>query len=266
MRPPPPAPPLATPAPSAAPAPAADPTVGGPAPEAGRADGGRCVLILGMHRSGTSMLAGTLRRAGVDLGRVYDTPFALNPTGLQEPEALIHMHEHLLEANGGAWHEPPERVVWGKLHRAVRDLFIESRAGRPLWGFKEPRTLLVAEGWIGALPDWTAVGIFRPPAEVAASIAGRNGFPPEKGFALWEAYNRRLLALHRAHGFPVIEFTADPARMQAALAGVLDRLGLDPGAAGAVHDAAIPRHAAAGLPAPPDGAAALLAELRALGP
>ena len=224
---------------------------------------GRCVMILGMHRSGTSMLAGTLRQAGLDLGRVYDTPFALNPTGLQEPEALIHMHENLLEANGGAWHDPPERVVWGKLHRAVRDLFIESRAGRPLWGFKEPRTLLVAEGWIEALPDWTAVGIFRHPAEVAASIAARNGFPLAQGLALWSAYNRRLLALHRTHGVPLVEFSADPARMAAALAAVLARLELPTGAAAAVHDAAIPRHAAAALPPLPAVTAVLLAELRA---
>lgn len=225
---------------------------------------GRCILILGMHRSGTSMLAGTLRRAGLYMGRVLDRPFALNPTGLQEPEALIRMHENLLEANGGAWHDPPETLEWGKLHRAVRDLFIESRAGRPLWGFKEPRTLLVVEGWIEALEDWTAVGIFRHPAEVTASMAARNGFDFDKGFALWEVYNRRLLGLQQAHGFPIVEFTRDAARMQDALTSVLARLGLETGTVDAFYDAAIPRHAAADLPALPDTTATLLAELRAV--
>lgn len=224
---------------------------------------GRCVLILGMHRSGTSMLAGTLAAAGLHLGAVLDTPFALNPTGLQEPEVLIRMHEHLLEANGGAWHDPPARVVWGPLHRAVRDLFIEARGGRPLWGFKEPRTLLVAEGWLGALPGWTAVGIFRHPAEVAASLADRNGFTQAKGLALWAAYNRRLLALQRAHGFPLIEFSADPARMQAGLARALSFLGLSGGAR--LYDAGLPRHRAGQAPAEalPEEARALLGALRA---
>jgi hypothetical protein len=224
------------------------------------------VLILGMHRSGTSMLAGTLAAAGVELGRVLDAPFPLNPTGLQEPEALIWMHENLLEANGGAWHDPPARVVWGRLHRAVRDLFIEARGTRPLWGFKEPRTLLVAEGWTAVLPDWTAVGIFRHPAEVAASLADRNGFAPEKGFALWAAYNRRLLALQRAHGFPLIEFSADPARMQAGLDLALDFLGLA-GRAARLYDARLPRHrtgqTAASEEAMPEEARALLDALRA---
>lgn len=188
------------------------------------------------------MLAGTLGMAGLHLGRVLDAPFSLNPTGLQEPEALIWMHEHLLEANGGAWHTPPAKVVWGPLHRAVRDLFVESRAGRPLWGFKEPRTLLVVDGWIEALPAWTAIGIFRDPGEVAASLAQRNGFAPEKGLALWTAYNARLLALQRAHGFPLIEFTADADRMRQGLRRALAWLGLPEAAAERLFDADLPRH------------------------
>lgn len=210
------------------------------------------------------MLAGTLRQAGIYMGRVLDNPFALNPTGLQEPEALIWMHENLLEANGGAWHEPPAQVTWGKLHKAVRDLFIESRHGQPLWAFKEPRTLLVADGWIEALPDWTAVGIFRHPAEVAESMVKRNGFDMEKGLALWGIYNQRLLDLHRRHGFPIVEFTSDPGRMQAALTQVLIRLGLQTEAADAFYDAAIPRHFGAFGDDLPQQVADLLAELRSI--
>jgi hypothetical protein len=214
-------------------------------PEEHSSPAGRCVLILGMHRSGTSLLAGTLGAAGLYLGRVLDAPFSLNPTGLQEPEVLIRMHEDLLEANGGAWHDPPAQVVWGRLHCTVRDLFIESRAGRPLWGFKEPRTLLVAEGWIEALPAWTAVGIFRHPAEVVASLAHRNGFAPDRARALWCAYNRRLLSLQQRHGFPVVEFSADPARMRPGLSRALAWLGLPEPAAGRLFDAGLPRHTAA---------------------
>lgn len=227
---------------------------------------GRCVMVLGMHRSGTSMLAGTLAAAGVRLGRVLEAPFALNPTGLREPEVLIHLHEDLLHANGGAWHDPPEGVTWGALHRSVRDLFIEARARPGLWGFKEPRTLLLAEGWIEALADWTAVGIFRHPAAVAASLAHRNGFDHARGVRLWTAYNRRLLALQRAHGFPLLEFEADPLRMRAGLVRVLEGLGCDARAADRVHDATLPRHdraAGQGMDAGLDTAAAeLLTALR----
>lgn len=222
----------------------------------------RCVLILGMHRSGTSALAGTLREAGLHLGRVQDTGFALNPKGLQEANALIFMHEHLLEVNGGAWHEPPRSIVWGRLHKAVRDLFIESRSEQPLWGFKEPRTLLLLGGWLEALPDWTAVGIFRHPAPVMRSLMERNGFTAEKALSVWMAYNRRLLDLRDRHDFPVIEFTPDAAAMQDGFARALAHLGLPQQRLG-FYDSAIPRFTPAEPADVPPEALEMLARLRA---
>lgn len=203
---------------------------------------GRCVLILGMHRSGTSALAGSFREAGLYMGRVLDHSFGLNPKGLQEPSALVYMHENLLEANGGAWHEPPEQITWQPLHRSVRDLFIDSRRGEGAWGFKEPRTLLVAQDWIEVLPDWTGAGIFRDPREVALSIQGRNGFDLEKGFHIWNAYNRSLLQLHRNHGVPVMEFVSDPEAMRAGISRLIAHTGLTPPERPAFFDASIPRN------------------------
>lgn len=222
---------------------------------------GRCVMILGMHRSGTSALAGSFREAGLYMGRVLDQGFGLNPKGLQEPSALVYMHENLLAANGGAWHEPPAGIAWQPLHRSVRDLFIESRRGQGAWGFKEPRTLLVAQEWIEALPEWTGAGIFRDPREVALSIQGRNGFALEKGFHIWNAYNQRLLELHRCHGVPVMEFTADPEQMRAGISRLIAHAGLTPPADPAFFDASIPRNSgkAAELEMPPETARTLAA-------
>ena len=90
-------------------------------------------MVLGMHRSGTSVLMGTLRDAGVYIGQVLGHSIEGNRKGLQEAPAVLYMHENLLGANGGSWHAPPETVTWRKLHRTVRDLFVESRAHQPLW-------------------------------------------------------------------------------------------------------------------------------------
>ena len=179
-----------------------------------------------MHRSGTSALAGTLNLAGVYLGGVLNQSIQRNPKGLWEAPAVLFMHQNLLEANGGDWHSPPEAVHWGKLHEAVRDLFIESRAGQPIWGFKDPRALLTIEGWFKVLPEMECVGIFRHPAEVALSIHSRNQFDMEKCFEIWWAYNRRLLTLKQAHGFPIIEFVSDGPRMAQSITALLDQLGL----------------------------------------
>ena len=90
---------------------------------------GRCLVVLGMHRSGTSVLMGTLRDAGVHIGQVLAASIEGNRRGLQEAPAVLYMHEQLLEANGGSWREPPETVVWEILRR--RRAEIEARARRP---------------------------------------------------------------------------------------------------------------------------------------
>lgn len=232
-----------------------------PAPPPGQ---GRCLVVLGMHRSGTSVLMGTLRDAGVHIGQVLGQSIEGNRKGLQEAPAVLYMHEQLLEANGGSWHEPPETVVWGALHRSVRDLFVESRAAQPLWGFKDPRTLLTLGGWLEVLPHLEPVGIFRHPLPVARSLQRRNGFPLEQGMAIWAAYNRRLLAWHRQRPFPLIEFDADPERVRRGLDAVLEGLALprrQPPANRAFFAPELRGPAAAPAPLPPE-LEALLQELR----
>jgi len=182
-----------------------------------------------MHRSGTSVLISCLGRAGVHLGAVLDQPHPLHGRGVHEPPALVLMHEDLLARHGGSWRNPPEVGEWPPLHRAVRDLFIESRHGRPLWGFKDPRLLLCLEGWRQSLPNLEPVGVFRHPAAVASSLLQRDGMGLDKGVALWSHYNQRLLELHKQHPFPLIEFEADAPRVRQSLALLLQQLEL-PGA------------------------------------
>lgn len=186
-----------------------------------------CYIVLGMHRSGTSALTGTLLEAGVYLGRVLDQSIQRNPKGLQEPPAVLYMQEDLLKVNGGSWHEPPERVEWRPMHAAVRDLFIESRRGEGAWGFKDPRTLLTLEGWLEVLPKAQPLGIFRHPLAVARSLESRNGFPIEKGLDVWLAYNSRLLDWQARLGFPVVQCVRDNDVMKAKLSALLAALGLE---------------------------------------
>ncbi|WP_418595848.1 hypothetical protein [Ponticoccus sp. (in: a-proteobacteria)] len=199
-----------------------------------------CLMVLGMHRSGTSALTGVLRQSGLYLGAALDSAIPLNPTGLQEAPSVLHMHEDLLNANGGCWHAPPDRVTWGKLHCAVRDLFIESRIGTGLWGFKDPRTLLVIDGWIEVLPRWSAIGIFRAPQAVTRSLMARNGLEEAACHRLWHAYNSRLLRLHRLYDIPLIAFRSDAQATRADIARVLTDMGLTPDTG--LLDGGIPNH------------------------
>ena len=76
-------------------------------------DAQRSVVILGMHRSGTSVLAGSLQEAGLVLGDVV-TQAPHNKKGNRENRAIMFMQEDLLQSNGGSWDNPPKNGALGE--------------------------------------------------------------------------------------------------------------------------------------------------------
>ena len=85
----------------------------------------RIIVILGMHRSGTSCLAGTLQEAGLYLGEVHtENPF--NRKGNRENPSIMALHEDILAHSEGSWHQPPAGCHWLQQHIARRDTIIAS--------------------------------------------------------------------------------------------------------------------------------------------
>ena len=132
-----------------------------------------------------------------------------NLKGNRENPSIMALHEELLGLNGGSWDAPPTSVTWPHRSRLARDAIIQSYQHVPLWGFKDPRTLVVLDGWLEALPNLQLVGIFRHPLLVAESLQRRNGFPLEKGLRLWHIYNELLLGYHGRGAFPILSFDSD---------------------------------------------------------
>lgn len=179
-----------------------------------------------MHRSGTSCLTGSLQEAGLDLVSVDEKPHT-NPKGNRENIRIMDLNNAVLEASGAAWHTPPEEPCpWTPEQRAWRDRLLADYPSDRAWGFKDPRTLLVLEGWIEALPRAQLVGTFRHPLRVASSLKARNGFEIERGFALWKNYNQRLLRATEGQEIPLICFDWPRERYDAALRSLTQQLGL----------------------------------------
>ena len=171
-----------------------------------------CVIVLGMHRSGTSLLAGSLEAAGLYLGDVNnEAPF--NRKGNKENESIRDLNDALLERSGAAWNRPPRgQVPWSgsdvaRARPLIRPYLV---ANRP-WGFKDPRTVWTVEGWLRLLPHARLVGVFRHPSLVVQSLAARSGalaVDTDEALALWCAYNAELLRLQRRHRFPMVHFSS----------------------------------------------------------
>ncbi len=170
----------------------------------------RSLIVLGMHRGGTSALAGVLSRLGVDLGThlLPATPF--NAAGYFEDVDVVGLHDRVLWALGRTWHDvrPLPDSCWDdplvEPHRArLRELLSERFGASPLWGVKDPRQSRLLGLWLPVLAaldvEPAFVLIARDPREVTASLAAREGFPEWKSQVL---YLDHLLAAERdSRGF-----------------------------------------------------------------
>lgn len=189
-------------APSRSPSVARVPAVAGPSAGRGR---NQALVILGMHRSGTSLVASALQRSGVAIGDDLDAGGVGNPRGHFEDGEFRRFHEALLASVGETWLtvSEPLRVVGPSFERAAREL-VARRADRPLWGWKDPRTCLALELWERLLPQACFLALYRHPVDVALSLWRRGGDgelqrDPWLAMRAWELHNRELLALRKRH-------------------------------------------------------------------
>jgi hypothetical protein len=188
---------------------------------------GRRHAVLGMHRSGTSWLAGALQEKGLELGEV-STADAHNLKGNRESKVLMALHDAVLADNGGSWKRPTWPNRWSDARRAELASFVAAMdADYPFWGFKDPRALLVLDEWLRQVPDLVRVGIYRHPLAVHQSLAQRSErFDESRSLDLWRAYNERLVAELARSPFPLLRFDVPRDELSAAFERVAGDLRL----------------------------------------
>ena len=196
------------------------------------------LLVLGMHRSGTSALARVLGLCGADLGARVLGASAGNQTGHWEDAVAVELHERLLAALGLRWDDPvslPADWLDGEAGRraaaAVHDYLRDDRARHALWAAKDPRLGLFADAWERAAGQLglplSALVLLRHPAEVARSLSVRDGIAPGRGLLLWLEYT--LASLETAARLPHVVVGYD--QLLADWRGVLARIAGLPGCA-----------------------------------
>jgi hypothetical protein len=203
-----------------------------------RASSAQGVLVLGMHRSGTSAatrLVNVLGPATCSPGDMVRGPW--NPSGHFESRSLMHLNNALLAQMGRTWWYPPPAgddygVVAARITTTPRQARRAFRRVHPTvpWVWKDPRTSVLVPFWRAALgPRLAAVVVVRNPLEVAVSVQSRHGVPVSFGMALWERYNR--LVLTHCSGMPVLvtryaDLVADAAAWSEGARAFLARQGM----------------------------------------
>src|SRR5215212_4378738 len=160
----------------------------------------RPVAIVGMHRSGTSMVAKLLQQAGLNLGDEGDLmpPAAENPEGFYEHLGFVRLNDEVLNVAGAGWDCPPvagfdwDDEALDPFRAHARHLAAPLQERLP-WGWKDPRTSLTLPFWRSAFGPLRTLAVVRNPLEVVTSLHRRNAFSTALGLTLWQIYAERIL-------------------------------------------------------------------------
>lgn len=173
----------------------------------------RCIVVMGLPRSGTSLIAGILHRLGVDMGSGHLTRANRhNPLGYYEDARWQYLSRRLLGM--GYWPKLHEDLLsdvvagWQKL--------AEKCSASPLWGFKDVRTAFLLEDLLPHLPDPRIVEVRRDFAASMRSLQRHSQTAYKGKRAMDEAQARQALerwqtemdgslAYVRRRGVPVYE-------------------------------------------------------------
>jgi hypothetical protein len=192
------------------------------------------ILVLGMHRSGTSCLTGLLGDAGVWLGPV-EKGSPHNPKGNNENRQVMNLNKAVLAANDASWLDPPRfDAAWpGDATQRAEQILDEILAPGRITAMKDPRSLYTARGWIRGARRRGArirmIGTFRRPERVVASLRARDDTLDEADCRdLWCRYNERLLMFHGEDPFPLLDFDVDAADYLASVRIAFTAVGLAP--------------------------------------
>lgn len=206
-----------------------------------RSSGPEGVVVLGMHRSGTSAatrLVNLLGPATCDVNDMVRGPW--NPKGHFESRSLMHLNNRMLAEMGRTWwYPPPDGEEYFSVASALSTRPAEARkefhrVHRSVpWVWKDPRACVLLPFWREVLGDnVAALIVFRNPMDVAISLERRHDLPLSFGIALWERYNRLLLA--HAGAMPTLttrydDIVTDPVEWVRGLQTFLSGLGMDVG-------------------------------------
>lgn len=211
-------------------------------------------IILGMHRSGTTMLSQIIRKSGLNLGwlRGSDTDeslffqclnsaiFSCNDSSWDEPkkleQALMNQEEVTTLVNNLAEFSSKRKWTYSFLGKKIFSNASLFKIKDP-WGWKDPRTCYTLPLWLKLFPDAKIIFIYRNGVDVSNSLYQRNSKLELKSkacstllgaFQLWDMYNTRCIQLikeipsSRLHKVKYEELLSNPSKEIALVSDFLD--------------------------------------------
>ena len=174
-------------------------------------------IVLGMHRSGTSVVAGILHFNKISMG-TYETfwprPLPQNPKGFYENYDFRKINDTILqESDYNTKHykiripilEPSKNIK-----RKMMEIVGNYDSKFENWGWKDPRTCLTISNWVDIFKEVNLIEkvniifVSRKSLSVARSLKKRNAIPILQGVNLWKVYTERAISFCELSNIPTL--------------------------------------------------------------
>lgn len=181
------------------------------------------VLVLGMHRSGTSVLTHALETLNIPLGSELIGPEIDNAKGFFENKAVVKLDKEILSVSGGEWDSLVQPNLTNGLtakYSLLAQTLLATQFGKnSVFAIKDPRLVRVYKVWASAFNSLQISVRYllsnRHPHDVARSLSTRNQIPYNISLLLWLQHQIESIKLMKSgHGLVVCyeELLADSAR------------------------------------------------------
>lgn len=191
------------------------------------------IVILGMHRSGTSSVGGILSLLGAWPGPSESLlQGADNPRGHFEHAELHMACVRRLQAAGGDWKHPPllrPPAAVDAFRSETASVLDRLEPKRP-WFIKEPRLCLLVRELLPMLTRPVFIHVVRDPRETADSLRRRDGIQAADALALWQRYTEDAFAASNGWQRLIVDYNAlleNPAGTARALLDALTACGIE---------------------------------------
>ena len=159
----------------------------------------KIILVLGMHRSGTSLVAQLIAKWGAYMGEEIMEANEFNEDGYWEDMKLFRFHEKILKEQSNTWYAPPEILNTDKLIEEYGDeakLLVEQMDRKnQVWCWKDPRLIVLFDFWKKILDGRDIVYILsnRDPKAIALSLKKRDKMSYSISLLVWEVTMIKIL-------------------------------------------------------------------------
>ena len=126
-------------------------------------------VILGMHKSGTTLISQILHHSGINMVDDAKAHVSYEQGNQYERESTQAINQAMLSSEGAFSLDiaPPKKLEVTPTQRArMQEIIQNCNEKYTDWGFKDPSTCLVYPAWASVLPKYKIIAIYRSPSEV----------------------------------------------------------------------------------------------------